>query len=127
MGAPMQEQSAPLVPENAETPAPVPIINQDKISKPNVTTNSSAKQRPNNTSLIGAMTTWVPPTANITQNRAQLDIDITPPQSIAIVAGRKYIMVPKTNLMSVSPSGEVNIGDNNGITLPYVDDSIHPR
>ena len=76
-----------------------------------------------NSSVIGSMTTWVPPTANLTTNRSQLDISTSPPQSIAIVAGRKYIMVPKTNLMSVSPSGEVKIGDNNGIPLPYVDDA----
>lgn len=78
-------------------------------------------------SVIGSMTTWHPPTANLTSSRSQLDINVSPPQSIAIVAGRKYIMVPKTNLMSVSPSGEVKIGDNNGIPLPYFDNSIqHP-
>lgn len=75
-------------------------------------------------SVIGSMTTWHPPTANLTSSRSQLDINVTPPQSIAIVAGRKYIMVPKTNLMSVSPSGEVKIGDNNGIPLPYFDNSM---
>lgn len=74
-------------------------------------------------SVIGGITTWMPPTANLTTNRSELDINSTPPQSIAIVAGRKYIMVPKTNLMSVSPSGDVKIGDNNGMPLQYVDES----
>lgn len=31
--------------------------------------------------------------------------DTSPPQSVAIVAGRKYIMVPKTNVMSITPTG----------------------
>lgn len=75
-----------------------------------------------NKSVIGGLTTWVPPTANLISNRSQLDISVAPPQSIAIVAGRKYIMVPKTNLMSVSPDGSVKIGDNNGIPLDYVAD-----
>lgn len=75
-----------------------------------------------NKSVIGSLTTWVPPTANLISNRSQLDISVSPPQSIAIVAGRKYIMVPKTNLMSVSPDGSVKIGDNNGIPLDYVAD-----
>lgn len=73
-----------------------------------------------NKSVIGGLTTWLPPTANLISKRSQLDISVSPPQSIAIVAGRKYIMVPKTNLMSVSPDGNVKIGDNNGIPLDYV-------
>lgn len=71
-------------------------------------------------SVIGGITTWMPSSTNVTTNRSELDINSTPPQSIAIVAGRKYIMVPKTNLMSVSPSGDVKIGDNNGMPLQYV-------
>lgn len=66
-------------------------------------------------SVIGGMTTWVPPTASLASSRSQLDSDATPPQSIAIVAGRKYIMVPKTNLMSVSPSGDVGTNDFAGL------------
>lgn len=75
-----------------------------------------------NKGVIGGLTTWVPPTANLISNRSQLDVSVSPPQSIAIIAGRKYIMVPKTNLMSVSPDGNVRIGDNNGIPLDYVAD-----
>lgn len=87
----------------------------------NATMNRSNDSKENK-SVIGSMTTWVPPTANLISNRSQLDISVSPPQSIAIVAGRKYIMVPKTNLMSVSPNGNVKIGDNNGIPLDYVAD-----
>lgn len=47
-----------------------------------------------------------------------MDINDKPAQSIAIVAGRKYIMVPKTALMAVSPSGDCRIGDgSNGMSL----------
>lgn len=60
-------------------------------------------------SVIGSMTTWVPSTATLTQSKSVFsndnDTKSSPPQSVAIVAGRKYIMVPKTNLMSISPSG----------------------
>lgn len=101
-------------------------------TQPTVSLSSSAVGQSQNrndfkesNSVIGSMTTWVPPTANVLSNRSQLDIETTPPQSIAIVAGRKYIMVPKTNLMSVSPSGEVRIGDNIGIPLPYVNDTTN--
>lgn len=84
---------------------------------------ASAATATNTSSVIGAITPWMPATAHLTTNRAELNINSTPPQSIAIVAGRKYIMVPKTNLMSVSPAGDVKIGDNNGIPLQYVDES----
>lgn len=81
--------------------------------------NTNAKE---SVSVIGSMTTWVPPTANLTTNRSELDnVNTSPLQTIAIVAGRKYIMVPKTNLMSVSPSGEIKTNDNNGT---YNDDNL---
>lgn len=34
-------------------------------------------------------------TTNVTPNKIAIEADLSAPQSIAIVAGRKYIMVPK--------------------------------
>lgn len=110
-----------MVPRNVTYSQPAPVV----AVAPTPSTRIDVNKESN--SVIGGMTTWVPPTANVMSNRSQLDIETTPPQTIAIVAGRKYIMVPKTNLMSVSPSGEVRIGDNNGIPLPYVNDVELPN
>lgn len=52
------------------------------------------------------MTTWLPPTSNISTNRSALNKIENPPQTIAVVKGRKFIVVPKMNLLSVSPLGE---------------------
>lgn len=114
----------PLPTSQSHTNANEKIVkNQKQSSNPPLESLSHrSNDSKENKSVIGGLTTWVPPTANLISNRSQLDISIAPPQSIAIVAGRKYIMVPKTNLMSVSPSGEVKIGDNNGIPLDYVGD-----
>lgn len=97
------------------------VVKRQSVNFHHETTNRSNDSK-DSKSVIGGLTTWVPPTANLISNRSQLDISVSPPQSIAIVAGRKYIMVPKTNLMSVSPDGSVKIGDNNGIPLDYVAD-----
>lgn len=56
--------------------------------------------------VVGSMTTWLQPTANIAPNRSVLNQMENPPQTIAVVKGRKFIVVPKMNLLSVSPLGE---------------------
>lgn len=65
-----------------------------------------------------SMTTRLPNTTNITQSKKLFGNDketnSSPPQSVAIVAGRKYIMVPKTNTMSISPAGGDTINGSRG-------------
>lgn len=43
------------------------------------------------------------PTANATPKKSISEADLLAPQSIAIVAGRKYIMVPKAAKVHPSP------------------------
>lgn len=107
----------------ATTSTPTPADRPTTNGKATAAGTTAAPVAAQSVSVIGAVTPWLPATASLTTNRADLDINSTPPQSIAIVAGRKYIMVPQTHLMSVSPSGDVKIGDNNGIPLQYVDES----
>ncbi|XP_059607831.1 uncharacterized protein LOC132255720 isoform X1 [Phlebotomus argentipes] len=56
----------------------------------------------------GNLVTWVPSTS-VPKTRSQpkaMPTDETPPQTIATIAGRKYIIVPRTNVLSISPPGE---------------------
>lgn len=57
--------------------------------------------------VVDSLTTWHYNTANISTNRNNLNKFETPPQSIASINGRKFIIVPKTNVLSVSPSNEM--------------------
>lgn len=57
--------------------------------------------------VVDSLTTWHYNTANISTNRNHLNKFDTPPQSIASINGRKFIVVPKTNVLSVSPSSEL--------------------
>lgn len=57
--------------------------------------------------VVDSLTTWHYNTANISTNRNNLNKFDTPPQSIASINGRKFIIVPKTNVLSVSPSSEM--------------------
>lgn len=92
-----------------QTQMPAPTLTSNTGGTNTTQSQSQSKRSAKEGSVIGSMTTWVPPTANITQSKAIFgqnnENKSPPPQSVAIVAGRKYIMVPKTNMMSISPSG----------------------
>lgn len=79
---------------------------------PNATPSGSKRNSQENKRVIDSITTWIPNTANLTHSKQPQDQNNenqSPPQSVAIIAGRKYIMVPKTNVMSISPSGLDNV------------------
>ncbi|XP_055692771.1 uncharacterized protein LOC129795479 isoform X1 [Lutzomyia longipalpis] len=57
----------------------------------------------------GNLVTWVPSTSvpkTRSQGKAAEATDDAPPQTIATIAGRKYIIVPRTNVLNISPPGE---------------------
>lgn len=60
--------------------------------------NNKRKDETINLSATNLNSTLTTPTTNKAEN------DIDSPQSIAIVAGRKYIMVPKATKTNISPS-----------------------
>lgn len=92
-----QSIAAPSLPV-ADVPAP-------KTPRPTPKSDPPTQQ-PREGNVVGSMTTWLPPTSNISTNRSALNKIENPPQTIAVVKGRKFIVVPKMNLLSVSPLGE---------------------
>lgn len=85
---------------------PPPLPRQPITTAPKPENPPIQAQQPREGSVVGSMTTWLPPTSNISTNRSGLNQMEKPPQTIAVVKGRKFIVVPKMNLLSVSPLGE---------------------
>lgn len=84
------------------------ILNTNSSEQILATQNRSTKKVPMTNSIIKSAATT--PTnvrsdasAAVTQNSASNEIDPSAPQSIAYVAGRKFIMVPKTGKTQTSP------------------------
>lgn len=93
-------------------PLPVADVPVPTTPRPNITAaikpdkSPIQLQPPREGNVVGSMTTWLPPTSNISTNRLGLNKIENPPQTIAVLKGRKFIVVPKMNLLSVSPLGE---------------------
>ncbi|XP_026469860.1 uncharacterized protein LOC113373783 isoform X3 [Ctenocephalides felis] len=65
-------------------------------------------------SLLGSVTTWLPPSSSIQMSKSQTITETNPTactQGIAHCAGKKYIVVPKHNVLSVFPAQIVDNGD----------------
>ncbi|XP_072385779.1 uncharacterized protein [Diabrotica undecimpunctata] len=70
---------------------------------------SAPKLKTEQKSLVGSMTTWLPHNAKLIENIRQ--VNETPsgqgihrPQYVEILGGRKFLVIPKHNFMSVSPT-----------------------
>lgn len=100
------QQTLP-VPPLPVADVPAPITPRPSITAAMKPDNPPIKlQQPREGNVVGSMTTWLPPTSNISTNRSGLNKIENPPQTIAVLKGRKFIVVPKMNLLSVSPLGE---------------------
>lgn len=61
-----------------------------------------------NKSIVGSVTTWLPHNSkivdNIPQNNCEEPAEVPRPQYVEFLAGRKFLVIPKHNIMSVSPT-----------------------
>lgn len=80
------------------------IVHTNSSEQLQATQNRSAKKVPM-TNSINKSTTATPSNASTAAalNKVSNEIDPSAPQSIAYVAGRKFIMVPKTGKSQTSP------------------------
>lgn len=59
-----------------------------------------------NKSIVGSVTTWLPHNSKIvdSQQNCEGPIEAPRPQCVEFLAGRKFLVIPKHNFMSVSPT-----------------------
>ncbi|KAJ8927476.1 hypothetical protein NQ314_020073 [Rhamnusium bicolor] len=85
------------------TPRPVQSQSLTKI-----TTDSSVQPSPSeNKSLVGSVTTWLPHNSKIVDNiqrTSEEPTEVPRPQYVEFLGGRKFLVIPKHNFMSVSPT-----------------------
>lgn len=90
-----------------------PKLIVDKINKPFKTSDKNKKNvedptQVNNTkSLLGSVTTWLPPSSSIQMSKSQAVVETsatTSAQGIVQCGGKKYIVVPKYNVLNVFPA-----------------------
>lgn len=58
-------------------------------------------------SIVGSVTTWLPHNSKIVDNiqqNCEEPTEVPRPQYVEFLAGRKFLVIPKHNFMSVSPS-----------------------
>lgn len=87
----------------------------------------------NNKSIVGSVTTWLPHNSKIVDNIQQKfeePTEVPRPQYVEFLAGRKFLVIPKHNFMSVSPTVAVsavakisvsNISNNLQMNMPTVE------
>lgn len=66
---------------------------------------------PENTSLVGSVTTWFPSSSTIqvgntpqSENNENKVVSTPRPQHVEFIGGRKYLVIPKHNVLSFSPT-----------------------
>lgn len=78
-------------------------------SVPSITTESSTSVQSSSESksLVGSVTTWLPHNSKIVDNiqrTSEEPTEVPRPQYVEFLGGRKFLVIPKHNFMSVSPS-----------------------
>lgn len=85
------------------TPRPQPL---QSVSV-NVTEPPALQSSTENKSLVGSVTTWLPHNSKIVDNiqrTGEEPTGVRRPQYLEFIGGRKFLVIPKHSLMSVSPS-----------------------
>lgn len=99
-----------------------------------ITTESSSNVQSSieNKSLVGSVTTWLPHNSKIVDNiqrTSEEPTEVPRPQYVEFLGGRKFLVIPKHNFMSVSPSVAVtatNKPNNNNIVSETVEPTTVP-
>lgn len=100
-----------------------------KVSETNPAVSEPAK------SIVGAVTTWFPPSSKIQLNsnnsppkNSTESVQSPRPQSITIMGDRKFLIIPKHNILSVSPTigAAVNTPSSRPINSPTADKAPIP-
>ncbi|KAJ8975060.1 hypothetical protein NQ317_005777 [Molorchus minor] len=87
-----------LTPRPTQTHSVPKIVTDNQIVQPNLSENKS---------LVGSVTTWLPHNSKIVENLHRTNDEPTEaprPQYLEILGGRKFLVIPKHNFMSVSPT-----------------------
>ncbi|XP_049825722.1 uncharacterized protein LOC109595867 isoform X2 [Aethina tumida] len=90
------------------------------ISRPEIMPNISETSK----SLVGSVTTWLPHNSKIIDNFPRNNgesQDTLKPQYLEIIAGRKFLVIPKHNFMTVSPSVGATASRSNSRDSPTPD------
>ncbi|XP_066252805.1 uncharacterized protein [Euwallacea similis] len=108
-------------------PAPPPLV------KVNKTVEGPPIQQPSEgcKSLVGSVTSWLPHNSKIVNSEEPAEAP--KPQNIEYIGGRKFLVIPKHNVMSVS-SGRSFLRSENSVTpnvlqpteLPHISASLGP-
>lgn len=93
------------------------LLNPPRHLKLNDTSsNLSGNYRPETSkSIVGSVTTWLQPSSQIqmiqsnSESIASLTNNTESAQSQATIGGRKFIIIPKQNLLSIHPNEQTNV------------------
>lgn len=116
----------PEMPRLIPRPDQIPEISKS-VTPPLQSTVSEIK------SIVGSVTTWLPHNSKIVDNiqqNCEEPTEVPRPQYVEFLAGRKFLVIPKHNFMSVSPTLAASvvtkaaiskISDNLHMNMPSVD------
>lgn len=135
---PPKLQRIPKPQDTTSTPPivkPLPPVPKPELPKltprPGLTTvpkfvkvNSLSEQNTESKSLVGSVTTWFPPssTIQVASDRTRIDGEVRSPprpQFVEFLGNKKYLIVPKHNILSISPAiANVNNKSEDFVTTP---------
>nr|XP_023012278.1 nascent polypeptide-associated complex subunit alpha, muscle-specific form [Leptinotarsa decemlineata] len=88
----------PELPKLTPRPVQLPVIVTQAVK---ATEQSSGSE---NRSLVGSVTTWLPHNSKIVESTNEELTEASRPQYVEFLGGRKFLVIPKNNFMSVSPT-----------------------
>ncbi|KAL3266834.1 hypothetical protein HHI36_010986 [Cryptolaemus montrouzieri] len=94
------------IPKSPETEiAQIPVVKSENIENVPTTTCNTTNE---NTSILGHVTSWLPQNSRIQVDSQPRNIgeiaEPSRPQYVEFLAGRKFLIIPKYNVVSVSPT-----------------------
>ncbi|KAJ8943639.1 hypothetical protein NQ318_005640 [Aromia moschata] len=111
------------------TPRPTPVQSLPKVAlDPPAIQPAPTESK----SLVGSVTTWLPHNSKIVENIQRTNEEPTEaprPQYVEFLGGRKFLVIPKHNFMSVSPTVAVTATskpDNNNVIGDVVETTTVP-